>query len=37
MNDREDVARDMHQYLVKFMEDTDLSDRLKAPRQEFRG
>ena len=37
VNDREDVARDMHQYLVKFMEDTDLSDRLKGPRQEFRG
>ena len=37
VNDREDVARDIHQYLRKFMADTNLSDQLKGPRQEFRG
>ena len=37
VQDKEDVAKDLHQYLVKFMGDTDLSERLKGPREEFRG
>ena len=30
--EKEDVARDMHQHLVKFMGDTGLEERLRGPR-----
>ena len=35
VKEKEDVARDMHEYLVKFMGDTRLSEWLKGPRMEF--
>ena len=31
-----EVAKDVHQYLLKFMRDTGVSDHLLKPRQEFR-
>ena len=37
VREREDVARDMHEYLVKFMGDTGLEERLRGPRLEYRG
>lgn len=36
IHDRPEVAREIHQYLVKFLEETEVSDHLLKPRMELR-